>query len=230
MIIDSLCPPAVLYLGFSVIQIIIDLFRGQQNVAFLKIAVMIIFTILLNQLCIGGLTIISWFIVFIPFIMMTYVTTILLYVFGLNPTQGKHPQQPQQQQVQPDPRITTPPPPSSWAVPMTCANTYFGCCPNGVTAKTSTYGANCTGYYVKPYRRYSGYYRYSTNPTYSRRRRYRPTAKPTATATPTPTATATPTPTPSGTTPSGTTPSGTTPSGTTPSGTTPSGTTPSGSR
>jgi hypothetical protein len=34
MIIDSLCPPAVLYLGFSLIQIIIDLFRGQQNSAF----------------------------------------------------------------------------------------------------------------------------------------------------------------------------------------------------
>ena len=193
MIIDSLCPPAVLYLGFSVIQIIIDLFRGQQNVAFLKIAVMIIFTILLNQLCIGGLTIISWFIVFIPFIMMTYVTTILLYVFGLNPTQGKHPQQ------QPDPRITAPPTssPSSALAHMTCANTYFGCCPNGVTAKTSAYGANCTGSYVKPYRRYSGYYRYSTNPA-SSRRRSRPTAKPSTT--------------PTGTTPSGTTapPTGTT--------------------
>ena len=88
MIIDSLCPPAVLYLGFSVIQIIIDLFRGQQNSAFLKVIVMIVFTILLNQLCIGGLTILSWFIVFIPFILMTYVTTILLYVFGLTRPKG----------------------------------------------------------------------------------------------------------------------------------------------
>jgi hypothetical protein len=197
MIIDSLCPPAVLYLGFSVIQIIIDLFRGQQNVAFLKIVVMIIFTILLNQLCMGGLTIISWFIVFIPFIMMTYVTTILLYVFGLNPTQGKPPQP---QQVQPDPRITK--------APVTCANTYFGCCPDGVTAKTSAYGSNCTGSYVKPYRRYSGYYRYSTNPA-SSRRRSRPTAKPTAK----PTSPGT-TPTSPGTTPTspGTTPSSPSPS------------------
>ena len=182
MIIDSLCPPAVLYLGFSVIQIIIDLFRGQQNVAFLKIVVMIIFTILLNQLCMGGLTILSWFIVFIPFIMMTYVTTILLYVFGLNPTQGKHPQQ--QQQQQPDPRITK--------APVQCAKTYFGCCPDGVTAKTSAYGTNCTGSYVKPYRRYSGYYRYSTTPTPSRRRS-RPTAKPSTRPSTTPSTTPTPT-------------------------------------
>ena len=191
MIIDSLCPPAVLYLGFSVIQIIIDLFRGQQNVAFLKIVVMIIFTILLNQLCMGGLTIISWFIVFIPFIMMTYVTTILLYVFGLNPTQGKHPQQ---QQVQPDPRITK--------APVQCAKTYFGCCPDGVTAKTSAYGTNCTGSYVKPYRRYSGYYRYSTN-TASSRRRSRPTAKPTAKPSTSPSTSPGTTPSSPGTTPSG---------------------------
>ena len=138
MIIDSLCPPAVLYLGFSVIQIIIDLFRGQQNSAFLKVIVMIIFTILLNQLCIGGLTILSWFIVFIPFIMMTYVTTILLYVFGLNPSKGKN--QP------PDPRRRRHPNPRPYNPQDVggCAGTEFGCCPDGVTA-SNEHGSNCFG-------------------------------------------------------------------------------------
>ena len=138
MIIDSLCPPAVLYLGFSIIQILIDLFRGQQNSAFLKIVVMIMFTILLNQLCMGGLTLLSWFIVFIPFIMMTYITTILLYVFGLNPSKGKQPQQ------QPDPRSAhknAPRPYNSQDVDG-CAGTQFGCCPNGV-ASSNIYGSNC---------------------------------------------------------------------------------------
>ena len=138
MIIDSLCPPAVLYLGFSLIQIIIDLFRGQQNSAFLKVIVMIIFTILLNQLCIGGLTIISWFIVFIPFIMMTYVTTILLYVFGLNPSKGKN--QP------PDPRRRHKPRPRPYNPQDVggCAGTEFGCCPDGITASNES-GSNCYG-------------------------------------------------------------------------------------
>ena len=134
MIIDSLCPPAVLYLGFSIIQIIIDLFRGQQNSAFLKVIVMIIFTILLNQLCIGGLTILSWFIVFIPFIMMTYVTTILLYVFGLNPSKGKE---------QPDPRRRHRRPYNPQAVGG-CAGMEFGCCPDGIIA-SNKYGSNCYG-------------------------------------------------------------------------------------
>jgi len=140
MIIDSLCPPAVLYLGFSIIQIVIDLFRGQQNSAFLKVIVMIVFTILLNQLCIGGLTILSWFIVFIPFILMTYVTTILLYVFGLNPSKGQH--------VAPDPRrrhkhhhSARPYNPQNVGG---CAGTEFGCCPDGVTA-SNRYGSNCYG-------------------------------------------------------------------------------------
>ena len=141
MIIDSLCPPAVLYLGFSVIQIIIDLFRGQQNTAFLKVIVMTIFTILLNQLCIGGLTILSWFIVFIPFIMMTYVTTILLYVFGLNPSKGQGQNQP------PDPRRRHKPKPTPYNPQEEvggCAGTEFGCCDDGVTV-SNQYGSNCYG-------------------------------------------------------------------------------------
>jgi TolA-binding protein len=50
---------------------------------------MIVFTLLLNILCNRGLGIISWLIVFIPFILMTYITAILLYTFGLSPTKGK---------------------------------------------------------------------------------------------------------------------------------------------
>ena len=140
MIIDSLCPPAVLYMGFSVIQIIIDLFRGQQNSAFLKVIVMTIFTLLLNQLCIGGLTILSWFIVFIPFIMMTYITTILLYVFGLNPSRGKHhPHDPRRRhRHKPHPRPYNPQDVGG------CAGTEFGCCPDGVTA-SNMFGSNCYG-------------------------------------------------------------------------------------
>jgi len=84
--IDKLCPPAILYLGFSLTQIIIDTFKGFYNTAFFKTIVMIIFTLLLNILCNKGLGIISWLIVFIPFILMTYITAVLLFVFGLSPT------------------------------------------------------------------------------------------------------------------------------------------------
>jgi hypothetical protein len=83
--IDTLCSPALLYLGFSLTQITIDTFKGFYNTAFFKSIVMVIFTLLLNILCKRGLSIVSWMIVFIPFILMTYITAVLMFVFGLNP-------------------------------------------------------------------------------------------------------------------------------------------------
>ena len=87
--LDTLCPPAILYLGFSLTQIIIDTFKGHYNTAFFKTIVMCIFTLLLNILCSRGLSVISWLIVFIPFILMTYITAVLLFVFGLSPSNEK---------------------------------------------------------------------------------------------------------------------------------------------
>jgi hypothetical protein len=87
--IMNLCPPALIYIAFSFTQIIIDAVKGYYNTAFMKFFVMIVITALLNILCKQGLGIISWIIVFIPFIMMTIITSMLLYVFGLNPTTGK---------------------------------------------------------------------------------------------------------------------------------------------
>ena len=123
MIFEYICPPASLYLAFSIIQILIDMFRGEMDTAFLKFLVMIIFTIALNMLCASGLGIISWFIVFIPFILMTYITTILVFVFGIPKTSELRPERRPQ-------RIGG------------CAGTRFGCCDDGETAKNS-HGSNC---------------------------------------------------------------------------------------
>ena len=84
----SLCAPALLYVAFSGTQIIIDTFRGLYNTAFLKVFVTFVFTVALNALCRRGLSMISWFIVFIPFIMMTIITSMLLFAFGLSPRAG----------------------------------------------------------------------------------------------------------------------------------------------
>jgi len=62
----QVCGPAIVYLGFSLTHIIIDTFKQEFNVAFMKFLVMIIFTLLLNILCKKGLGVISWFIVFVP--------------------------------------------------------------------------------------------------------------------------------------------------------------------
>ena len=89
MAFENICPPALIYIFFSLTQIIIDTTNGLYNTAFMKLWVSSIFTILLNYLCASGLGIISWFIVFIPFILMTVIITMLLLVFGLDPASGK---------------------------------------------------------------------------------------------------------------------------------------------
>jgi len=85
----NLCPPALIYIAFSLTQIVIDTFKGLYNTAFFKCIVMIIITFLLNALCQTNMTIISWIIVFIPFIFMSVIVTILLYVFGLDAATGR---------------------------------------------------------------------------------------------------------------------------------------------
>ena len=85
---DWLCPPAILYIAFSLTQIIIDLYRGYYNTSILKFIIMIILTIALNMLCNAGLEVVSWIIVFIPFISLTIITSLLLFVLGLSPVKG----------------------------------------------------------------------------------------------------------------------------------------------
>jgi len=89
MILKSLCPPALIYLIFTVTQIGIDIVKGYFNTALMKLWQTVIFTILLQFLCNAGLGIISWIIVFIPFMLMTVITIMLLTVFGLDPKSGK---------------------------------------------------------------------------------------------------------------------------------------------
>lgn len=85
---ENLCAPAIIYLIFSITQILIDTFKGLYNTAFIKVIVATMVTLLLNILCQRGLSVVSWIIVFIPFILMTFIVSILLYIFGLDAAKG----------------------------------------------------------------------------------------------------------------------------------------------
>lgn len=85
----NICAPAFIYVIFSLTHIIIDTFKGLYNTAFFKFIVSILVTILLDGLCKGGMGVIAWVIVFIPFIFMTVIVSILLYVFGLDIATGQ---------------------------------------------------------------------------------------------------------------------------------------------
>ena len=46
----NLCPPAIIYLIFSITQILIDTYKGLYNTAFMKVIVASMVTLLLNIL------------------------------------------------------------------------------------------------------------------------------------------------------------------------------------
>jgi hypothetical protein len=56
----NLCAPAIIYLIFSITQILIDTFKGLYNTAFMKVIVTIMVTLLLNILCEKGFSVVSW--------------------------------------------------------------------------------------------------------------------------------------------------------------------------
>ena len=85
--VATICSPAVVYLCFSLIQIIVDIYKKQFNTAFFKFWVMLIVTTMLNILCERGMGVVSWLIVFIPLILMTVLILILIYFVGFRPGQ-----------------------------------------------------------------------------------------------------------------------------------------------
>lgn len=88
MALENNCAPVLLYVAFSIMHIMIDIFKDMYNTALVKFVVMVVFASVLNILCERGLGIISWMLVFIPFISMTVITTVLLFNLGLSPYQG----------------------------------------------------------------------------------------------------------------------------------------------
>ena len=89
MVFNTLCAPALIYIVFSITQITMDSLKGNYNIAMVKLFISLLFTILLNHLCQRGLGVISWIIVFIPFMLMTLLAAVLLVMLGLDPAQGK---------------------------------------------------------------------------------------------------------------------------------------------
>ena len=109
--LQPLCMPALIYLIYSLSHVIIDMYKEQYSKAMIEFWLSAIFTLLLNILCQQGLGIVSWFIVSIPFLLMTTIATLLLFAFKLNPATGEPLTQ------------TTPPPdsplqPSPYAYPI----------------------------------------------------------------------------------------------------------------
>jgi hypothetical protein len=89
MLLNYLCPPALIYVVFFLIQIIIELGNNRFKQALVQTIICIIFTCILQIFCNANLSIVAWILVFIPIIMYTYMVLLILMVFRLNPDGAK---------------------------------------------------------------------------------------------------------------------------------------------
>jgi ATP/ADP translocase len=87
--LNEICMPALIYLIFSFTHVIIDTYKGLYNTAMIKFWIGIVVTLLLNILCKNGLGIVSWIIIFVPFLLMALIATIILFALNLDPATGK---------------------------------------------------------------------------------------------------------------------------------------------
>ena len=87
MIIEKLCPPAIVFIVFTLIHIIMELYDYKYSRALLKAILAILVICLLQALCVTGMHIISWVIVFMPLIIYSYMTLVIYFVFGTNPSE-----------------------------------------------------------------------------------------------------------------------------------------------
>jgi hypothetical protein len=78
-----LCNPALLYVIFASVQIIFDLVNEMWTLAITKTFVAILFTFVLNMLCVNGLSVISWFLILIPFFFTLLLVEILIFILGV---------------------------------------------------------------------------------------------------------------------------------------------------
>jgi hypothetical protein len=76
--IDTLCPPALLYLLFVTIQVALDLSLGMVLTAAVKTALGLVGVFVLDALCGVDLGIVSWAIVATPFVITSLATAVAL--------------------------------------------------------------------------------------------------------------------------------------------------------
>ena len=129
--IQQLCMPALMYLIFMVMHISFDVYYKLYNMVLIKLGIATIGTLLLNVLCENNMSVISWLIVSIPFVMMTVVAVYILMMLGLNPATGKS-----------KVKVTNEPsdsPPSIYANPVAVNTPYYGALANSIRAVQSNY-------------------------------------------------------------------------------------------
>jgi hypothetical protein len=74
----DLCPPAVVYICFSFLQIAINILNKRNELAFVRCMILIVISYIILVLCANNYVGVAWAITFIPYLIMTDYLLMLL--------------------------------------------------------------------------------------------------------------------------------------------------------
>jgi hypothetical protein len=86
MYIEKLCTPAILFVMLMMFHVIFELYDENYSMALVKFFCSIVMIVFLQLLCAAQMEIVAWVIVFLPIIIYSYMTFLLFFVFGTDPT------------------------------------------------------------------------------------------------------------------------------------------------
>jgi len=86
MLLDNLCTPTIVFIVFAIAHLSLELYDKNYSLALLKVVLSVVMICLLELLCIVKLHLLAWILVFLPLIIYSYMTLIIFFVFGLDPS------------------------------------------------------------------------------------------------------------------------------------------------
>jgi len=83
--LENLCTPAILFIFLMMFHLIFELYDKEYSMALMFVVVAVLVVLCIQILCLSGLGLIAWILVFMPLIVYTYMGFLLFVIFGTDP-------------------------------------------------------------------------------------------------------------------------------------------------
>ncbi len=83
--LETLCTPAILFIFLMMFHLMFELYDKEYSMAMMFLVVSILAVLCIQILCLSGLGLIAWIVVFMPLIVYSYMGFLLFVIFGTDP-------------------------------------------------------------------------------------------------------------------------------------------------
>jgi len=83
--LENLCTPAILFVFLMMFHLMFELYDKEYSMALMFLVASILAIICIQILCLSGLGLLAWILVFMPLIVYSYMGFLLFVIFGTDP-------------------------------------------------------------------------------------------------------------------------------------------------